>query len=264
MNECEWDAPWVFCTQPMVAFLTKYPGHHFNKCFKLAAGKIGNWASRTKARGQNQPYWPIFCNEPSAAIQAHRQGGRGGDLPPEQPTSAISTAWLGGKRCTYMVVSGGRRVSLKKEAPQFPHIYGDKTDVGSPSLWAAQKWQSVWNSRPQEEDSKLGPVSRSLNSLWTMPAGCSAFMLVEWQNHVDSVVRRDLNNSLTQVLKTRWVPSQSNISPATTALLESSVVNLEGVTLPDLKMYAIMKEIHKYWTALQLPVQHKTQKSGGR
>ena len=58
----------------MVAFLTKYPGHHFNKCFKLAAGKIGNWASRTKARGQNQPYWPIFCNEPSAAIQAHRQG----------------------------------------------------------------------------------------------------------------------------------------------------------------------------------------------
>lgn len=263
MNECEWDAPWVFCTQPMVAFLTKYPGHHFNKCFKLAAGKIGNWASRTKARGQNQPYWPIFCNEPSAAIQAHRQGAGVETFHwNSQPQQFLLHDWVGKGAHTWWSL-GGRRVSLKKEAPQFPHIYGDKTDVGSPSLWAAQKWQSVWNSRPQKEDSKPGPLSRPLNSLWTMPAGCSAFMLVEWQNHVDSV-RRDLNNSLTQVLKTRWVPSQSNISPATTVLLESSVVNLEGVTLPDLKMYAIMKEIHKYWTALQLPVQHKTQKSGGR
>lgn len=160
---------------------------------------------------------------------------------------------------------GGGRVSLKKKSASVsPYLWGQDRCGKSPSLWAAQKWQSVWNSRRQKEDSKLSPLSRSLNSLWTTPAGCSAFLLVEWQNHVDSVVGRDLNNSLTQGLRTRWVPSHSNISPATTELLERSAVNLEGVTLPDLKMYAVMKEIHKYWTALQLPVQHKTEKSGGR
>ena len=109
-----------------MAFLTRYPGHHF----KSAAGKIENWTSRTKARGQNQPYWLIFCNEPSAAIQAGRQGAGVETFHwNSQPQPFPLRDWVGKGAHTWWSLEGGR-VSLKREAPQFPHIYGDKTDMG--------------------------------------------------------------------------------------------------------------------------------------
>lgn len=55
---------------------------------------------------------------------------------------------------------------------------------------------------------------------------------------------------------TRLTPVHSNLSTATTLLLESSEVNLEGNN-QILKMDAMIKEIHKYWTALQLLKQNK-------
>lgn len=70
LTECELhgsqDVPWVFYTKPTVAFLTSYPGHHFNNCFKEAAGEMGNRAPRPKARERHQPHWPILASAFSA------------------------------------------------------------------------------------------------------------------------------------------------------------------------------------------------------
>jgi len=125
----------------MVAFLTKYPGHHFNKCFKLAAGKIGNWASRTKARGQNQPYWPIFCNEPSAAIQAHRQGAGVETFHwNSQPQQFLLHDWVGKGAHTWWSLGGGEFHSKRKRLSF--HI-----SMGTRQMWEVLHSEQLRNDK---------------------------------------------------------------------------------------------------------------------
>lgn len=72
----------------------------------------------------------MFCNEPSAAVQVGRHGAgvetfHWDSQPPPPPLQD----WVGKGAGTWWSPVGGR-VPIKREVPQFPHVYVDKTDVG--------------------------------------------------------------------------------------------------------------------------------------
>lgn len=157
--------------------------------------------------------------------------GWGGDLPPGQATWTISTAWLGGKGASTWLSPVGGGVPVQRGAPQFPHLLGDETDVGRvPSSKQLRNDRCV-KLKASNRRFQSRTFTQSTGRPHSDPSNMHLLLAARVTESFDLVLGGEFNCHT--LLRTRWVPGHSNSSMVTTLLLESSALNLEGITLTD-------------------------------
>lgn len=162
-------------------------------------------------------------------LQLYWHTERGQGWRPSTGTANLSnfhcmTAW---EKVDIYGGSCGGRVSLQVSVSYIP---SGTRQVEESSLWAAQKWQSVWKLKAAKRRFQTKSSVQVPEQPLITPAGCSAFLLRSGTESCWLSSRAGTGTTPWHRLRTRWVPSHSNISPATTELLERSAANEKGVT----------------------------------